>query len=161
MAEQRLYLAVENSSMTADAQDDAATAMPLMAIAPPQERTPATLNLDDHLYLPQADRGTDLSVQTVFPLPPGESVGEGGRAWAHDLLPLTPVLSPWERETKGMSGPVSPLLVGPIPPADETFGAEPVAPSHGLNAVQIEHIIDALAERLELMLIRAYGTTGA
>jgi hypothetical protein len=30
-----------------------------------------------------------------------------------------------------------------------------------LHAVQLEQIIDALAERLELTLLRAYGTTGA
>jgi hypothetical protein len=33
--------------------------------------------------------------------------------------------------------------------------------SQALNAVQLEQIMEALVERLELTLLRAYGTTGA
>ena len=116
--EHTLYVAVENASMVSNAPDDAATALSRMAIAPQIERTPVTLNLDNDLDLPQADIGTESSVQTVFP-PSGD--GAGGRAGTSGLIPLTPALSQWERETKGAAGPVAPLIMGPMPQVDETF----------------------------------------
>lgn len=47
------------------------------------------------------------------------------------------------------------------PGGDATSGQEIVGPSQALTAVQLEQIMQALVERLELTLLRAYGTTGA
>jgi hypothetical protein len=48
-----------------------------------------------------------------------------------------------------------------MPPVDEIFPPQLADLSHGLQAAQLEQIMEALADRLELMLLRAYGTTGA
>ena len=161
MDEHPLYVAVENASMATNNPDDAATALPRMGIAPRQKPTPATLTLDDHLGLPQADIGTEVSLQAVYPTSPGAGEGARGRAGTSGSLPLTPALSQWEREVKGAVGPVAPVMMGPSLWTDETFPPERIDLPHELNAAQLDQIVDALAERLELMLIRAYGTTGA
>ena len=159
LAEPHVYPAVKDTPMVTHALDDATTTTPLLEIVPSQERTPATLNLSDRLHLPQADIGAELSPQIVFPLRPEE--GGGGGAWASREIPLTPALSQWQREVTGVAGPVAPSIMGPMPPADEIFPPELADLSHGLNAAQLEQIMEALADRLELMFLRAYGTTGA
>jgi hypothetical protein len=160
LAEPQVSPTVKNTSMVTHGQDDGTTTTPLLEIAPSHERTPATRNLSDRLYLPQAALGAELSPQSVFPLPPEE--GERGSVWASSEIPLTPALPQREREATGVAGPAAPLIMGPMPPVDAIFPPQLADPSHGLlHAAQLEQVMEALADRLELMLLRAYGTTGA